>query len=60
MITIKELMSLCYSDVRIWTELKENDFKELYKGSSQAVPSELLDKEVLTIESEDGYLNIGL
>ena len=48
--TVRELISCCYDTIVIYTSCDDEmlDFKDLYKGDKDNIPSDLLDLTVRT------------
>ena len=46
--TVKSLTDRCYETIIIYTNLDDDytEFKDLYKGTKENIPSDLLNKEV--------------
>lgn len=46
--TVKSLTDICYETIIIYTNLDDDytEFKDLYKGSKENIPRDLLNKEV--------------
>lgn len=46
--TVKSLTDRCYDTIIIYTNLDDDyaEFKDLYEGSKENIPSDLLNKEV--------------
>ena len=46
--TVKELTERCYETIIIYINLDDDyiEFKDLYKGSTEKIPKDLLNKEV--------------
>lgn len=46
--TVRELTERCYDTIIVYTNLDDDhtEFKDLYKGTKENIPSDLLNKEV--------------
>lgn len=46
--TVKSLTDICYETIIIYTNLDDDytEFKDLYEGSKENIPKDLLNKEV--------------
>lgn len=61
--TVKELTNRFYDTIIIYTSLDDDytEFKDLYKGTKENIPSDLLNKEVRFFGAkEQGVIDISI
>lgn len=58
---LSELMALTQDTICLYEEIGEAEYKDLYKGRKQDIPSDLLNRDVMVfMAKKEGILDIEL